>query len=82
MLAFWKVFFGKGKEGENINYWHSSTDDMANVNQGSDKDAPKQGRPRQLSPRDVFFLTLCHLRQGFKDEHLSHLYGISQATVS
>ena len=28
------------------------------------------------------FLTLCRLRQGFKEEHLSHLYGISQTTVS
>ena len=75
-------YLNPGKEGENINYWHSSTDDVTNVNQGSDKDAPKQGRPRQLSPREEFFLTLCRLRQGFKEEHLSHLYGISQATAS
>ena len=75
-------YLNPGKEGENINYWHSSTDDMTNVNQGSDKDAPKQGRPRQLSPREEFFLTLCRLRQGFTEEHLTHLYGISQATVS
>ena len=33
-------YLNPGKEGENINYWHSSTDDMTNVNQGSDKDAP------------------------------------------
>ncbi|CAH3187848.1 unnamed protein product, partial [Porites evermanni] len=46
-----------------------------------DKDAPKQGGPRQLSPREELFLTLCRLIQGFKEEHLSHLYGISQATV-
>ena len=72
-------YLNPGKEGENTNYWHSSTDDMTNVNQGSDKDAPKQGRPRQLSPREEFVLTLW---QGFKEEHLSHLYGISQATVS
>ena len=52
------------------------------MNQGSDKDARKQGRPRQLSPREEFFITLCRRRQGFKEEHLSHLYGISQATVS
>ena len=52
------------------------------MNQRNDEDAPKQGRPRQLSPREEFFLTLCRLRQGFKEEHLSHLYGISQATVS
>ena len=75
-------YLNPGKEGENINYWHSSTDDMTNVNQEGDKDAPKQGRPRQLSPREEFFLTLCRLIQGFQEEHLSHLYGISQATVS
>ena len=75
-------YLNPGKEGENINYWHSSTDDMTNVNQGSDKDAPKQGRPRQLSTREEFLLTLSRLRQGCKEEHFSHLYGISQATVS
>ena len=75
-------YLNPGKEGENINYCHSSTDDMTNVNQGSDKDAPKQGRPRQLSSREEFFQTLCRLRQCFKEENLSHLYGISQATVS
>ena len=82
-------YLNPGKDGENINCWHSSTDDMTNVNQGIDKDAPKQGRSRQLSPRKefvclfvclFFFLTLCRLRQGFIEE--SHLYGISQATVS
>jgi len=60
-LSFYSVlesilrYLNPGKEGENINYWHSSTDYMTNVNQGSDKDAPKQGRPRQLSPREEFF---------------------------
>ena len=47
-------YLNPGKDGENINCWHSSTDDMTNVNQGIDKDAPKQGRPRQLSPRKEF----------------------------
>ena len=70
-------YLNPGKGVVNINYWHSSTDDMTNANQGSDKDARKQGRPRQLSPREEFFLTLCRLRQGFKEEHSSRLYGIS-----
>jgi len=26
-------YLNPGKEGENINYWHSSTDDVTNVNQ-------------------------------------------------
>ena len=75
-------YLNPGKGVVNINYWHSSTDDTKNVNQEGDKDAPKQGGPRQLSPREELFLTLCRLIQGFKEEHLSHLYGISQATVS
>jgi len=74
-------FLDPGNKGENISYWHS--DDSATVNnQRCDEDAPKQGRPRQLNPKEEFFLTLCRLRQGFKEEHLSHLYGISQTTVS
>ena len=74
-------FLDPGDEGENISYWHS--DDSATVNnQRCDEYAPKQGRPRQLNSKEEFFLTLCRLRQGFKEEHLSHLYGISQTTVS
>ena len=75
-------YLNPGKDGENMNYWHSPSDDVTNMNQRSDEDSPKQGRPRQLSTKEEFFLTLCRLRQGFKEEHLSHLYGISQATVS
>lgn len=39
-------------------------------------------RPRILGPKDEFFLTICRLRQGFKEEHLGHLYGVSQTIVS
>ena len=64
-------FLNPRKKGENISYWHS--DDSATVNnQRCDEDAPTQGRPRQLKPKEEFFLTLCRLRQGFKEEHLSH----------
>ena len=49
-------FLDPGNKGENINYWHS--DDSATVNnKRCDEDAPKQGRRRQLNPKD-FFLTL------------------------
>ena len=69
------------KQGRKHSYGHS--DDSATVNnQRCDEDAPKQGRPRQLNPKEEFFLTLSRLRQGFKEEHLSHLYGILQTTVS
>ena len=38
----------------------------------------KRGRPRSV---EEFFLTLCRLRQGFAENHFSHLFN-SQATVS
>ena len=43
---------------------------------------PKQGRPRLLHPKEELFIVLCRLRQGFPEENLSHLYGITQATIS
>ena len=82
-------FWDPGSKSENISYWHS--DDSAAVNnQRCGEDAPKQGRPRQLNPKEeffqlfkrTFFLTLCRLRQRFKEEHLKHVYGILQTTVS
>ena len=42
----------------------------------------KQGRPRTIPPKEEFFITLCRLRQGFGEEHLAHLYGVSQSTIS
>ena len=42
----------------------------------------KQGRPRTLPPKEELFITLCRLRQGFGEEHLAHLYGVSQSTIS
>ena len=42
----------------------------------------KRGRPRSLKPQEEFFLTLCRLRQGFAETHLSPLFNVSQATVS
>lgn len=42
----------------------------------------KRGRPRSIKPQEEFFLTSCRLRQGFSETHLSHLFNVSQATVS
>lgn len=39
-------------------------------------------KTKTIKPKGRIFLTLCRLRQGFKEEHLSHLYGISQTTVT
>ena len=73
-------------EGENINYWHS-TEDLScgspkDLSQSCSDTIPKQGRPRILGPKDEFFPTICRLRQGFKEEHLGHLYSVSQTTFS
>ena len=47
-------FLDPGNKGENISYWHS--DDSATVNNHRcDEDAPKQGRPRQLKPKEEYF---------------------------
>ena len=43
---------------------------------------PKPGRRRLLHPKEELFITLCRSRQGFGEEHLAHLYGVSQATIS
>lgn len=43
---------------------------------------PKPGRPRSLHPKEELFITFYRLRQGFAEEHLAHLYAISQATIS
>lgn len=75
-------FLDPGEKGENIIYWHSTPDKPTQNAQEFDGEAPKQGRPRQLSTKDEYFLTLCRLRQGFREHHLSHLFNVSQTTIS
>ena len=49
-------FLDPGNKSENISYWHF--EDAATVNnQRCDEDASKQGRPRQLNPKEEFFST-------------------------
>lgn len=77
-------FLDPGEEGENIRYWSSSlTDKDTTVDEEEIiESSPKQGRPRLLHPKEELFIVLCRLRQGFAEEHLAHLYGVSQATIS
>ena len=79
-------FCDPGENGENIRYWHSSSTDqdttVLSENNEYLESFPKPGRPRLLHPKEELFITLCRLRQGFPEEHLAHLYGISQATIS
>ncbi|KXJ08998.1 THAP domain-containing protein 3 [Exaiptasia diaphana] len=75
-------FLDPGEQGEHLIYWHS-TPDTTNENASEyNAEAPKQGRPRQLSTKDEYFMVLCRLRQGFREHHLSHLFNVSQTTIS
>ena len=73
-------FCNPGENGQNISYWNSSVTTEALFSDLEPK--TKQGRPRTLHPKDELFITLCRLRQGFGEEHLAHLYGVSQSTIS
>ena len=79
-------FCDSGEDGENIRYWHSSsTDQDTTVLRENDEyleSFPKPGRPRLPHPKEELFITLCRLRQGFPEEHLAHLYRVSQTTIS
>ncbi|CAB3979541.1 Hypothetical predicted protein [Paramuricea clavata] len=72
-------FCNPGEHGENISYWHSVTTSEGSTSSDS---STKQGRPRILHPKEELFITLCRTRQGFPEEHLAHLYGVSQSTTS
>ena len=42
----------------------------------------KKGRPRKLKPVEHFFLVMCRHRRGSREQHLAHLFGVSQSNVS
>lgn len=72
-------FLNPGAGGENVKFWLSGKE---GTQMGTSESSVKQGRPRSLNPWDEFFLTLCRLRQGFAEQHLGHLFNVSQSTVS
>ena len=85
----WKVFMSvfrylnPGDMCENITYWLSSRKNVsASVYEEVAANGSKKGRSRSLRPIDEYFLVMCRLRQGFPEEHLSHLFDISTSTVS
>ena len=48
----------------------------------SGKEASFMGHHRSLTPSNEYFLTLCRLRAGLKEQDLAYRFGISQSTVS
>lgn len=49
---------------------------------GNDTEASFVGRPRLLTPINEFFLTLCRLKLGLKEQDLAYRFQIAQSTVS
>ena len=76
-------FMDPGDSGENIRYWLSLNIHVsADFYEKTGETESKKGRSRTLRPIDEYFLVLCRLRQGFREEHLAHLFQISTSTVS
>lgn len=68
--------------GDNVRYWLSGDDEIPSEHYVSTPQLSGQrGRSKSLKPQE-FVLTLCRLRRGFAETHFSHLFNVSQATVS
>ena len=79
------TYLNPSKHGENIRYWRSSQSKVEKSHFDEDNHQntmSKRGRRRTLKPEDEFFLVMCRLRQGFHEQHLAFLFGISQSTIS
>lgn len=77
-------FLDPGEYGQNTRYWTSLNTEEPSLDIYDNEHCSKseKGRPRALKAIDEFFLVMCHLRQGFAEEHLSKLFHISLLTVS
>ena len=75
-------YLNPGPVGKNITYWLSSKQSASSGNNEKGDNESKRGRNRTLRPLDEYFLVMCRLRQGFREEHLGHLFQISMLTVS
>ncbi len=79
------TYLDPGERGENISYWRSTNpgifSDYTDEDK-ADKSLTKKGRARSLRPEDEFLMVMCRLRQGFHEDHLAHLFNVSNPTVS
>lgn len=92
-FANWRTFIATfnylnpGRNGENIKYWCSDlsqreTSDDNNTTMPMEN-KPELGIQINLKPKplDKFIVVMCRLRQGFHEEHLANLFGVSTATI-
>ena len=78
-------YMNPGCNGENINYWYCNDRDQRETslnNNTVETTHIKLGRQRSLKPVDEFFAVMCRLRQGFREEHLANVFGVSKPTIS
>lgn len=92
-MAIYK-FLNTGEKGENLRYCSNKQDIppefYESLNNEDDEDdeeqesgsVAKKGRGRKLQPVDQFFMVMCRMRRGFKEQHLAHLFGLSQSSIS
>ena len=84
----WDVFsaafeyLDPGENGENIQYNNNVTNQRGNIEAHTASKTSKRGRKRSISTVNEFLLVMCRLRQGFAEEHLANLFGVSVSTVS
>ena len=75
-------YLNPGFSGENITYWLSSKQTPSSDTREMGVTESKRGRNRTLRPLDEYFLVMCRLRQGFREDHLGHLFHVSTSTTS
>ena len=75
-------YLNPGCSGENITYWLSSKQTPSSDTRKMGVTECKRGRNRTLRALDEYCLVMCRLRQGFREDHLGHLFPVSTSTVS
>ena len=75
-------YLNPGPMGKNITYLLSSKQSSSSENNEKGENESKRGRNRILRPLDEYSLVVCRVRQGFREQHVGHLFQISMSRVS